>query len=347
MYILARFILSLVVFTAALTIFFLIVMYFGINRLWFPGPLFDFLTILLRNAFLVFLVCWAIGLILIFIIFLFKALKYLEHIIKATEEVYRSENELIVLPTALKEVESMMNQIKLRINESQRAVKAAEQRKNDLLVYLAHDLKTPLTSVIGYLTLLNDEEHISQEVRKKYLDITLKKSERLEELINEFFEITRFNLAATKLELRSTNVTRMIEQIAYEFKPLFAEKNLTYDIALPPGLMIECDANKLSRVFDNLIRNAINYSYTGTKINISGESENGKTKLKFKNVGNTIPAEKLDLLFEQFYRLDDSRGTISGGAGLGLAIAKEIVMLHGGIITAFSADEIIEFEVVI
>jgi len=346
-YILTRFITWLVVFTVALAVCFLAAMYFGVNRMWFPGPLYDLLSFLLRNAILLFILCWIIGFILIFIVFWIKTLGYLENIIKATEAVYRSENELIILPEALKEVESQMNQIKLNIKESQRAAKEAEQRKNDLIVYLAHDLKTPLTSVIGYLTLLRDEDTISEEIRKKYLAISLEKAERLEDLINEFFEITRFNLTATHLNISNINLTRMIEQIAYEFKPLFLEKGLEYDITLDPDIMIKCDANKMSRVFDNIIRNAVNYSFNGTTISISGGREGGKVKLKFRNAGDTIPSDKLNRIFEQFYRLDDSRATRTGGAGLGLAIAKEIITLHGGVITAVSQDETIEFEVVI
>jgi two-component system sensor histidine kinase VanS len=274
-------------------------------------------------------------------------LGYLENIIKATEAIYRSENELIVLPEALKEVENQMNQIKLNIKESERVAKEAEQRKNDFIVYLAHDLKTPLTSVIGYLTLLKDEDNISEEIRRKYLSISLEKSERLEDLINEFFEITRFNLTALHLDISKINLTRMIEQIAYEFKPVFAEKDLKYEIVLDPDIMIKCDASKIRRVFDNIIKNAVNYSFNDTTISISGGREDGKVKLKFRNHGNTIPPEKLDRIFEQFYRLDDARGTRTGGAGLGLAIAKEIIALHGGEITAGSENGMIEFEVAI
>lgn len=105
--------------------------------------------------------------------------------------------------------------------------KKAEKRKNDLIVYLAHDLKTPLSSVIGYLNLLKDEQQISDELREKYLSISLDKAERLEDLINEFFEITRFNLSNITLEYRMINLTRMLEQLVYEFKPMLAEKNLT------------------------------------------------------------------------------------------------------------------------
>jgi len=322
-------------------------MSFGASRMWFPGPMFDFLTFLVRNVVLLFLMAWSVGFILIFLWFWFKTLGYLENIIKATEDIYHSENELIVLPVALKDVEDQMNQIRLNIKENQRIAKEAEQRKNDLLVYLAHDLKTPLTSVIGYLTLLKDEEDISENIRKKYTGISLEKAERLETLINEFFEITRFNLTATHLDISSINLTRMLEQVVYEFEPLLSEKRLKCGISLPPDIMLNCDANKMSRVFDNLIRNAVNYSHEDTKISILGCKEGNKVRLKFRNIGDPISDEKLARLFEQFYRLDDARGTDAGGAGLGLAIAKEIVGLHGGTITATCEGEVVEFEVVL
>jgi len=195
--------------------------------------------------------------------------------------------------------------------------------------------------------LLKDEDAISEEIREKYLAISLDKAERLEDLINEFFEITRFNLTATHLDVSNINLTRMIEQIVYEFQPMFNEKELKCDILLDADLMMKCDANKMSRVFDNIIRNAVNYSFHGTTISISGGRSDGKVTLQFRNHGNAIHPDKLSRIFEQFYRLDDSRATRTGGAGLGLAIAKEIVTLHGGTITAVNEGEIIEFEVVI
>lgn len=296
---------------------------------------------------LIILFLLAAGYFTILIRCLMKPAAYLEQIVGAVEQIYNEKEDLIQLPSSLKEVEQQMNHIKLDVAESKRAAKEAEQRKNDLVVYLAHDLKTPLTSVIGYLTLLRDEGEISPALREKYLSISLDKAERLEDLINEFFEITRFSLTSLTLELSRINLTRMLEQLVYEFKPMFEEKSLECRLNAPPDFMMRMDAAKMQRVLDNLLKNAVNYSFEGGIIEIKAVPSEKEITLTVSNQGNTIPKEKLERIFEQFYRLDTARTSKSGGAGLGLAIAKEIVELHGGRITAFSEDEVIRFEVVV
>ncbi|MDE6607369.1 MAG: HAMP domain-containing histidine kinase, partial [Lachnospiraceae bacterium] len=225
--------------------------------------------------------------------------------------------------------------------------KADEKRKTHLVVYLAHDLKTPLTSVIGYLTLLHDEKQISEETREKYLAISLEKALRLEELINEFFEITRFSLLDITLQYTKVNLTRLLEQLTFEFMPMLSEKRLQCELHAGQDLQIRCDVDQMQRVFDNLLRNAVFYSYENTKIDIFVIIEEESVRIRFQNYGDTIPEEKLDRIFEQFYRLDKARGSNQGGAGLGLAIAKEIVEHHGGSITARSEKERTQFEVVL
>ena len=232
-----------------------------------------------------------------------------------------------------------------QVQQNVAIAREAEQRKNDLIVYLAHDLKTPLTSVIGYLTLLRDEPELSPAMRARYTGIALDKAERLEDLINEFFEITRFNLSHMELDRRPTDLTRMIEQVVSEFGPMLAEQNLTCRADLPPKLPCACDPDKLARVLDNLLRNACHYSTPGTEVTITAAAEGDTAVLTVENAGRTIPPEKLARIFEQFYRLDESRASRTGGAGLGLAIAKQIVELHGGAITAASADDHITFTV--
>lgn len=265
----------------------------------------------------------------------------------AVDMLYTERVDYIKLPGQLHEMEVQMNQVMHNARQSRQATREAEQQKNDLIVYMAHDLKTPLTSVIGYLTLLRDEAQITEDLRKKYLDIALRKSERLEELLNEFFEITRFNLSQMTLEMSEVNISRMTEQILYEFKPLFEEKGLTYRLEMEQDISLSCDVDKMERVYDNLLKNAVNYSYENTEILVKLQ-RNGDMGMRLTviNHGKTIPKEKLSRIFEQFFRLDSSRASKTGGSGLGLAIAKEIIALHGGCITCESEKEQIIFTVI-
>ncbi|TQR39539.1 HAMP domain-containing histidine kinase [Lysinibacillus sphaericus] len=272
--------------------------------------------------------------------------KYFIEVNRGIDALIREDTGDVILSRELSATEKKINQIKHTLEKRKVDTQLAEQRKNDLIVYLAHDLKTPLTSVIGYLTLLRDENQISEELREKYLSISLDKAERLEDLINEFFEITRFNLSNITLEYSKVNLTRMLEQFVFEFRPMFATKNLTCTLHAAPDIMLKCDVDKVQRVFDNLLRNAVNYSFEDTAIEVSAEQDDSYITLKFTNRGNTIPEEKLGRIFEQFYRLDTARSSNSGGAGVGLAIAKEIVELHQGTISAYSENELTCFEVI-
>jgi len=204
-------------------------------------------------------------------------------------------------------------------------------------------LKTPLTSVIGYLALIHDEPQISPELISKYTGIAQKKAKRLEELINEFFEITRFSTSKQSLEPTQTNLSRMLMQITNEFNPILAEKELEWDLQIPPNIEVMCDSDKMERAVDNIIRNAINYSYSNSTIFFSLAQTEDTIRICIQNKGQTIQPDKLERIFDQFYRLDTSRSSDTGGAGLGLAIAKGFIELHGGTITAYSADESIKF----
>ena len=221
----------------------------------------------------------------------------------------------------------------------------AEQKKNDLVMYLAHDLKTPLASSISCLNLLRDEKQLSGELREKYLAIALAKSERLKNLINEFLEIARYSLSTITLQYSEIKLTRLLEQLVYEFQPVLDKKSLSCCLVAGDDILLNCDADKMQRVFDNLLRNAVNYSFDGTEITIEAESGEDSVRLRFSNHGGTIPKEKLERIFEQFYRLDTGRS--SSGAGLGLAIAKQIVTLHKGTITAESGGGLTVFTVML
>ena len=309
------------------------------------NPVYQFLLWVRDYIFFVGVAAVLAGWVVISYFFIARPVQQVEAMAQAAEQLARPVEEPIHLPSSLGDVEVQLNAARERALRDARAAKEAEQRKNDLVVYLAHDLKTPLTSVIGYLTLLRDEPQLSPEMRTRYTGIALGKAERLEELINEFFDITRFNLSHLELEKQPTDLTRMLEQVVSEFQPMLAEADLTCRLDLPGKMICPCDSEKLSRVFDNLMRNASYYSLPGTEVQISGATDDKTITLTFTNAGKTIPREKLDRIFGQFFRLDSSRATRTGGAGLGLAIAKEIVELHGGTIRAESAHDTVVFTV--
>ncbi len=342
-----KYILTSVIFSVAMVMILIVSKVFLSRFIWQGDSLvYQLFHWIDQNAMFTVVFVSVLGWVIIFFYYWLRTFRYLERLIYAAEELYESDG-LIQLPDEMKEVENLLNEVKLRIKQNERAAKEAEQRKNDLVVYLAHDLKTPLTSIIGYLSLLTEEEGISEELRQKYLSITLDSAKRLEDLINEFFEITRFNLTHITLEMSRINIKRLLEQIVFEFDPVMREKKLTCIIDASPDLMIRCDGEKIQRVFDNLLRNAVNYSFPDTEILLSVKENSDNVICVCQNHGKTIPQEKLERIFEQFYRLDAARATRSGGAGLGLAIAKEIVELHGGRIRAESWDEMIRFTVVL
>ena len=276
-------------------------------------------------------------------VFLHWITRYFEEINKGMETLLQDAPGEISLSPELLSIERKMNIAKHTFDRQKSDMLISEQKKNDLVMYLAHDLKTPLASSISYLNLLRDEKCISEELREKYLSISLSKAERLEDLINEFLEIAKYNLSTITLQYREINLTRLLEQLAYEFQPILEEKSLTCRLVAAEDIMLNCDADKMQRVFDNLLRNAVVYSYDQTEITIEAERGESEVTLQFSNHGGTIPKEKLERIFEQFYRLDTGRGT--DGAGLGLAIAKQIVTLHKGTITAESKDGLTVFTV--
>lgn len=343
--VLTRFVVACVLFTLASFVMLFFGMFVCYLIPWNGGPIYEFLITVRNNVIFFMIVFLVIGYIVIFLIFWAKTLGYLSDVVKATEQMYKGGDRPIVLPSALHDIENQMNMIQSDMLASRRAAQEADRRKNDLVVYLAHDLKTPLTSVIGYLTLLQDEPEMTPAQRAKYTGIALDKAERLEDLINEFFDITRFSLTSVTLDRRRVDLPRMLEQIADEFAPMLRERGLSCRVTAPRELPISCDPDKLQRVFDNLLRNAMNYSYSDTEISIELSSTEDCARVVFSNHGDTIAPEQLERLFEQFYRLDSARMSRTGGSGLGLAIAKEIVELHGGTISASSSENSIVFTV--
>ncbi len=343
---LAGYLLSLAAYVAALFFCLAAAWTWCHSRIWYAGdPLYEFLCFIADNLPFFLGLAILLGGTAISFFFLRKPLGYLDRVVAAAGQLTENLDAPISLPPAIADVQLELEAVRTRALQANLAAKEAEQRKNDLVVYLAHDLKTPLTSVIGYLTLLRDEPELSPAFRARYTGVALEKAERLEELINEFFDITRFNLTEISLEKERLSLTRLLEQTASEFEPAMREKALRWRLDLEPEVEILCDGEKLSRVFDNLFRNAVSYSYPGTEIALTLKKTAGRALVTVQNSGRNIPPDKLARLFEQFFRLDSARTSATGGAGLGLAIAKELVEKHGGSIRAESPGESVRFTV--
>ncbi|HHX55921.1 MAG TPA: HAMP domain-containing protein [Clostridiales bacterium] len=230
-----------------------------------------------------------------------------------------------------------LNKMALRLEQIMEENKNNEKNKNAIITSLAHDLRTPLTSITGYLELLVNAKDISEETYNHYLELVYKKSISLENLINDLFDYTRVSLGQIKTEKTTINMVQFINQIVDEFYPSFRENDLEYGIKIENSpIYIEGDGDLLSRAINNLISNAIKYGKDGKRVDIHLKVVNNYATLDIINYGLLIPKESLTHIFERFYRVEGSRSTHTGGTGLGLAIAKEIIELHGGKITVNS-----------
>ena len=286
-----------------------------------------------------------IGIIMAIVIYRFmsKHVNDIQEVYNALDLILKEDNETIKLPSEMNQFSDKINEIKYNYILTKKNEREAEQKKNDLIVYMAHDLKTPLTSIIGYLTLLKDEKEISKELQEKYIKIALDKALRVEDLTNQFFDITRYNLQKMPINKQEINLVYLLKQVIDECYPIQKKRNLKCDLKSVDKVMYVGDGDKLARAFDNLLKNAINYSYENTTIEIQLEEKEGKISIVFRNKGDKIPQYKLDKLFEKFYRGDDARTSSTGGAGLGLAITKQIIELHQGKIYVKNDNEYIEF----
>jgi signal transduction histidine kinase len=210
----------------------------------------------------------------------------------------------------------------------------SERTKNELITNIAHDLRTPLTSIIGYLELLSGpNSNMSAEMEKKYINITYTKAKRLEKLIEDLFGFTKLNYGKVSMKVTKVDIVKLLSQLLEEFYPNFMDKDLAYELqSNVPAKIINADGNLLARLFDNLINNAIKYGAEGKRIVVKIHAAESTVTVSVTNYGYVIPKEELPLLFEKFYRVEQSRSSNTGGTGLGLAIARNIVEMHGGTI---------------
>lgn len=241
---------------------------------------------------------------------------------------------------AKEKVESMLQ----KRNESKELSLQEKEHKNELLMYLAHDLKTPLTSMIGYINHILDHK-VNEEQQETSIKIAYEKAERLDDLIDEFSEILRYDDKVSQLDLSKIDLNLMLQQQLAGFYPLMENRGITLHVELPEDFYAIGDYDKLLRVFDNLMRNAINYSDEQSTIEITGMQNGQNIRLTYRNAAEDIDEKTVMHLFDKFYRASTARTSTSGGAGLGLAIAKEIIELHHGSIKATTQDNHIIFTI--
>lgn len=267
-------------------------------------------------------------------------IRYLGRISDAVQSISQGNLNTEVDVTGDDEFSAMaanLNKMSSDIRKLMDKEREAERTKNELITNVAHDLRTPLTSIIGYLELLAGNTQIPQEMQHKYIEIAYSKSRRLEKLIEDLFGFTKLNYGKIAMHIGQIDIVKLLEQLLEEAYPNFEEKNLSYDLqSNVPAKIISADGNLLARLFDNLIGNAIKYGADGKRVLVKIHGEEDTVTASVTNFGRVIPADELPLLFNKFYRVEQSRSATTGGTGLGLAIAKEIVDMHGGTIRVAS-----------
>lgn len=267
-------------------------------------------------------------------------IRYISHISDAVQSISEGNLNTSVDVKGDDEFSSMASNLNKMVEDLRVLMdkeREAERTKNELITNVAHDLRTPLTSIIGYLELLAGNTKIAPEMQHKYIEIAYGKARRLEKLIEDLFGFTKLNYGKMSMHVAQLDIVKLLSQLLEEAYPSFVDKNLSYDFqSNVPVKVITADGNLLARLFDNLIGNAIKYGAEGKRVVVKLQGGDEVVTVSVTNFGYVIPSEELPLIFNKFYRVEQSRSTHTGGTGLGLAIVKEIVDLHGGTISVAS-----------
>ena len=301
------------------------------------------LNMVRQSDVVVILVYVLIGILAFSITFLLlqeKSAAYIGRISDAVERISEGDLNTQVEVVGDDEFSSMASNLNKMVEDIRRLMdkeRESERTKNELITNVAHDLRTPLTSIIGYLELLSGQVVLPPDMQKKYIDIAYSKAKRLEKLIEDLFGFTKMNYGKLAMHVSKVDIVKLLGQLLEESYPNFANKGISYELqSNVPAKIITADGNLLARLFDNLINNAIKYGAEGKRVTVKVTAEADTVQVSVANYGYVIPAEELPLIFDKFYRVEQSRSTHTGGTGLGLAIVKNIVDMHGGTITVKS-----------
>lgn len=325
----------------------------------------DFIDISIEMAYLISFMISLIIFLIIFFDLMNITLRYLTQLSDTIQEVTAGDydvqapieydDELGLLAANINALAKTLKENKeteIILKENERlafdAERNAEKQKNDLITNVAHDLRTPLTTIVGYLELIKNNNQLSKEDIQKYSTVAYEKSKKLQAMMDDLFEFTSLDQASVKVHMTTINISELIMQIVDEFYPTFQEHHLTPIIDIKqPSLLIKGDGQLLARVFDNLLSNAVKYGTDNNEIKIQVISDEKTVTIKIMNYGESISQEDLPHIFDKFYRSDSSRSSQTGGTGLGLAIAMNIVNIHNGQIFATSHKEKTTFVVVL
>ena len=267
-------------------------------------------------------------------------IRYISRISEAVQNISEGNLNTVIDVIGDDEFSSMaanLNHMAADIKKLMEKERESERTKNELITNVAHDLRTPLTSIIGYLELLAGNQQVPADMQHKYIEIAYGKSRRLQKLIEDLFGFTKLNCGKIAMHVGQIDIVKLLGQLVEEAYPNFVEKGLSYDLqSNVPAKIINADGNLLARLFDNLIGNAIKYGADGKRVLVKIHAEGETVTVSVTNYGYVIPADELPLIFNKFCRVEQSRSSSTGGTGLGLAIAKEIVDMHGGTISVAS-----------
>ncbi|WP_409347274.1 ATP-binding protein [Paenibacillus sp. MBLB4367] len=277
-----------------------------------------------------------------------KMIRYLGEIMHGLQEIAKgnltyeiaakSSDELGMLAET---INGMTKQLKKSIEEERNA----ERSKNELITGVSHDLRTPLTSILGYLELIENDRYQDEVEFRYYTNVAYEKAKRLKKLIDDLFEYTSIHDKGPMLEMKKININGLLKQLAEEFMPILTKAGMAYRMnADDETLYIHADGNQLMRAYENIISNAVRYGKEGKFVDIRIGRNGGEAVIQIVNYGEPIPARDLPHIFDRFYRAEKSRSSESGGSGLGLAITKSIMELNGGRITVRSSREQTVFE---
>jgi len=297
----------------------------------------------------VLVVVGAILFLLLFFVLSNRMIRYLGEIMSGLQKIAKgnltheiaakSSDELGLLAET---INGMTKQLKKSIEEERNA----ERSKNELITGVSHDLRTPLTSILGYLELIENDRYKDEVELRYYSNVAYEKAKRLKKLIDDLFEYTTIHDKGPILELKKINIDGLLKQLAEEFVPILSKAGMTYRIsAEDETLYIHADGNQLMRAYENIISNAIRYGKEGKFVDIRIGRSGDEAVIAVVNYGEPIPERDLPHIFDRFYRAEKSRSSQSGGgSGLGLAITKSILELNGGSISVRSSREMTVFE---